>query len=127
MNSLRHIASASLLCAATTVFISGCGGEHPSDIPSAATMATEGEGKLTYAAPADGMVYVYDDTTDRLIYSGKVDRGQSVVVSPKDDRVTVDGRTAYEGRLPSGDSRRLYFDRSHDHRMIHEERIERTD
>jgi len=125
MKSLRHIASAALLGAASSIFLAGCGGEHPSDIPSAATMATEGSGRLSYTAPSDGTVYVYDDTTDHLIYSGRVERGQVVTVNPKDDRITVDSRTAYEGRLPGGDDRRVYFDRSGEHRIIREERIER--
>jgi hypothetical protein len=122
---LHHVAGAALLSAASAVFLAGCGGEHPTDIPSAATMATEGQGRLTYTAPSDGMVYVYDDTTDHLIYSGRVDRGQVVTVQPSNDRISVDGRTAYEGRLPGGDDRRVYFDRSGgERRVIREERIE---
>jgi len=50
-----------------------------------------GTGREVYTAQDDGMVYVYDKATDHLLWSGQVLRGQTVVVDPQTNQITLNG------------------------------------
>lgn len=116
-----------LLC--LSLVVSGCATveAHP-EIPGAALMGSEGNGRLTYRAPEAGTIYVYNVPDKQTIYSGRVEAGEMVTVNPNDDRITVDGRIVSEQELDDDTIRRLYFkpeSRTGEQRIrIEERRIE---
>lgn len=79
-------------------------------IPADADMVVEGNKQLTYQAPRDGVVYIYDDDANRLIYTGHVLRGQTISIDTKDDELLVDGRRATEWDLDPDHRLQIYFD-----------------
>ncbi len=83
--------------------------EADPNLPGNALMAAEGSGRLAYSAPADGTVYIYDATRDRMIYSGRVEEGERVVVSPDKRHVAIDERPVSEGDITRRNQHRIYF------------------
>lgn len=87
----------------------GCAHERPMEVPANARLTTEGNGKLAMMAPDDGTVYVYDVPADRIVYSGKVEKGQTVALDPDKDQVMINGRVATERVLHRGRQHRIFF------------------
>src|SRR4051812_47815042 len=90
----------------------GCAShQRPELVPGSARLQMSGTGREVYTAPDNGMVYVYDKSTDHLLWSGQVLRGQTVVVDPKTDQITLNGAIV-SNRAPIHDSRGIdvYYD-----------------
>jgi hypothetical protein len=111
MNALRQIAVPGVLGLSLMVGVVGCQNERHDEIPPTALMASEGDEKLAYMAPSDGEVYVYDTETDRMVYSGTIEKGQTIQVDPEKDRVSIDGNTKLERALNNGNQHRIFFQR----------------
>ena len=58
------------------------------------------------------MVYVTDSTDNKLVYSGKVQQGDSVQVNASADKVLVNDRVATNSGLSDSDHYKIYFERS---------------
>ena len=99
-----------LSLAAASFLAVGCAAERHTEIPASAIVVTEGNKTLSYTAPSAGRAYVFDSQHDRMIYSGDLERGQSVTVDIEKDKVTVDGRTVFEKGLHKGESHKIFFD-----------------
>jgi hypothetical protein len=132
MNVLRNTLMTATLGVAAVTFVPGCASDHnPNDVPSSAMLRTEGTGRVVFTAPSTGTVYVYDDTQDRMIYSGQVMAGQRVTVTPKDDRIDLDDHKVSDQTLHPGNSYQVYFDRNSpavvEHRVYEEKRVETHD
>jgi hypothetical protein len=95
---------------------SGCATNRPDDVPSSAVLVEEGKGRMGYTAPAHGMVYIWDSDQDRLVYSGNIERNQSISLDPEGDRIWLDSRTASEQRLDDGSEFEIYYLRDRDGR-----------
>ena len=121
MNALRHFAApVAALCLGAGVI--GCASEPKAEqVPPNAQMLVQGDQMLTYAAPNDGKVYVYDADDRTLLYSGEVRKGQSISIDPEEDKIMVDSRLAVEKDIHAGNDHRIYFvpDRNAD-RVIEE-------
>lgn len=123
MNTLCKIAAvgvAALACWGA----GGCASEGV-DIPAEADLVAEGNKRLAYEVPDDGVVYVYDDDANRLIYTGRVARGQMIAIDTKDDDILVDGRRATEWDLDPDHRLQIYYDerpRIGERRVVVEER-----
>ena len=87
----------------------GCASEQL-DIPSDADMVVEGNKQLTYQAPRDGTLYVYDDDANRLIYTGAISRGQTLSIDTKNDDIMIENRRATEWDLDPDHRIQVYFD-----------------
>lgn len=109
MKSLRQYAMPMLVAAALGLGFVGCTEDTPHNVPSDARLNAAGKDFVTATAPHTGMVYVYDKGHDRIIYSGKVDRGDTVSVDPDHDRVRVNDQTVFEKGLHTGDRHEIYF------------------
>jgi hypothetical protein len=84
-----------------------------SEIPRDATQVREGEGRtIRYEATRDGRVYVYDEDDDRVVYSGKLFRGENFVADPDRDVLSVNGKRLDDINLRSAHRYRIYFDPS---------------
>ena len=137
MNAFRHFAApvAALFIGVGAV---GCSSEPKAEqVPTNARLEMQGDRLLTYTAQRDGEVYVYDADDRKLLYSGKVEKGQAVTVDPDEDKIMVDNKLALEKDISAGNRHRIYFvpDRE-DQRVIERttirerpagERIERRD
>jgi hypothetical protein len=64
---------------------------------------------LYYVPSRDGRVYVRDEDTGRVIFSGKIASGEKFWLNLDRERATVDGRLVYEGHLTRGERYQLYF------------------
>jgi hypothetical protein len=78
-------------------------------VPADALFGTEGAGRLTYVTPEDGTLQVYDMSRNELVFAAQVTRGQEVVVDPRADRITIDGRRMLEGRLGRGNRHSIHL------------------
>jgi len=81
----------------------------PKRLPRSAEVIREGGGKLKWTADLDGTVYVYDGDDDAIRYTGPIKRGQEVVVSPKDDAVSIGGEIVYRENLRKDAYHQVYF------------------
>ena|SRR5687767_3134955 len=80
------------------------------DIPRDAVRVEEGVGDvLRYEAERDGRVYVYDEDDDRVVYSGKVYRGEDFVADPDRDVLSVNGKRLDDVNLRAKHRYRVYF------------------
>jgi len=91
------------------ILAAGCASDSRLEIPSDAMQTSSGNGKLTYMPAQHGTVYVYDRTAHRIVYSGDIDRHETVNVDPDVDRVTLNGRTVSEHDLRRGNDYEIYF------------------
>jgi hypothetical protein len=125
MYAFRHFAApAAALCIAAGVI--GCSSEPKAEqVPPSATLRVQGDQDLAYTAPSDGEVYVYDSSARKLLYSGHVEKGQSVSIDPGEDKIMIDGKLALEKDIHAGNRHRIYFTpEAHDHDRVVEHRTE---
>ena len=113
MYAFRHFAApAAALCIG--VGILGCSSEPKAEqVPATATMSVQGDQDLTFTAPHDGEVYVYDASARKLLYSGHIEKGQHLSIDPDKDKIMVDNRLALEKDIHAGNRHRIYFDADH--------------
>lgn len=110
------------------LFVAGCASNRPEQVPATATVVAEGDRRLTFEAPADGRVYVWDSDRDRLIYTGNINRNQVLSIDPEHDRVMLDSLPATEHDLDRGNRLQIYYLRESDFdRDRYERRRERYD
>jgi signal peptidase I len=109
MTRLRQYAAGAAIGFIT--LLSGCA-DRPMSVPSSAHLMTEGNGdRITFRPTEYGRVYVTDQTdANRIIYQGEVDRGDTVELNSKDDRVMVAGRTVTERPMDSGHQYKIFFE-----------------
>ncbi len=92
-----------------TLGIAGCEHERPESLSGGSVMAVEGNRNLNYTAPNDGTVTVYDTHRDQVIYSGKIMKGQNLMVDTMNDQITIDGQKVAEKVVAGGDQHRVFF------------------
>src|SRR5690242_13332267 len=109
------ILPASVLAAA---MLCGCANDRHKDIPADARLVTEGDKTLSYQFEQPGTVYIFDTDTDKMVYSGKVDRGQSIHVDPTRDRIMPDDKVVRDEHMRANDTRRVFFEPSTNRREV---------
>jgi hypothetical protein len=81
-------------------------------IPSRADRVAEGtDQRLTYTAPTDGTLYVYDASDKKLLFSGPLYRNEEFLLNPTGNVIDVNGRKAGTYNLHTDHRYELYFDR----------------
>ena len=109
MYAFRHFA-APVAAMCIGVGIVGCSSEPKAEqVPPNAQLLVQGDQMLTQVAPSDGEVYVYDASDRTLIYSGHINKGQSISIDPDEDKVMIDSRLALEKDIHAGNRHRIYF------------------
>ena len=68
-------------------------------------------GRLDFAVPESGRVYLADDTARTVIWDGSVHRGDRVYVNPDKNRIELNGKKQAEIDLKSNHRFVLFFDR----------------
>ena len=88
----------------------GDGDDRDPDLPRGAERLVGGGGNLAiHAAPADGTVYVYDESARRVVHQRDVKRGNSFQIFPANDYVNVNSKKAADVRLSADGRYSLYF------------------
>jgi len=106
----RYAAAGGALLLALTAC--GCGPERPSAVPADARSVAKqsGSNPITFTAPEDGTAFLYNRSTSKMIYSGRLKRGETIELDPKRDQIRVDGRTAQETSLRDMNEYQMWFD-----------------
>ena len=109
MHALRHfVAPIAALCIGAGVV--GCSSEPKAEqVPAGAQLLVQGDQQLSYSAQRDGTVYVYDANDRTLLYSGQIEKGQTIAIDPDEDKVMVDNRLVLEKDIHAGNRHRIYF------------------
>ena len=109
MHALRHfVAPIAALCIGAGVV--GCSSEPKAEqVPAGAQLLVQGDQQLSYSAQRDGTVYVYDANDRKLLYSGQIEKGQTIAIDPDEDKVMVDNRLVLEKDIHAGNRHRIYF------------------
>lgn len=109
MTLSRKIAITTILLSGAAA-VSGCSYDRNSFIPPSATVVTEGNSRLSYTAPDDGDIYLFNRRTNEIVYSGKIEKDQSLVADPQQNQITLDGRMLSQNTLVAGDDYRVFFE-----------------
>jgi hypothetical protein len=90
----------------------GCAPERPKSVPpSAHSVAKQsGSGAMTFTAPDDGTVYVYDRSKQKMMYAGRLARGDVMQVDARGNEIRVDGRAVSQGELRDLNEYQIWFD-----------------
>jgi hypothetical protein len=100
-----------LLGAAVGLGIVGCAkDERHAEIPPTAAEVSIGSHEVAATATRDSDVYIYDATSGKMVYTGRVNRGQMVKVEAERNRVTLDGQTLTERDLNDTHRYKIFFD-----------------
>jgi hypothetical protein len=78
-------------------------------VPRDARVVDSGSDRLTFTAPYDGSVYLYDEDARRVIWDERLRDGDRVSISPDDNRIDVNGRSQADLDLKSEHRFRLYY------------------
>src|SRR5688572_25605897 len=90
----------------------GCAPERPESVPADARSVAKqsGTNPLNFTAPEDGSAYVYDRSSQKMVYSGRLQRGETLEVDPRRNGVRVDGRKVVEAKLRDLNEYQVWFD-----------------
>ena len=110
MRNIRTLTTAALGSIVLSLVATGCAADRNEDIPATAKIVAQGEKELTYRAPTDGRVYVFDKSGQNVLYSGKVDRDQVVKVEAMRDKITIDGATVMDKQIRDHDAINIFFE-----------------
>jgi hypothetical protein len=112
MIRVSHFAAPAIVGAALLVG-AGCSHEdRPESVSSNAMVLSEGHKSVSAVAPHDGTVSVWDDTANKIVYTGRVEKGDDVKVDAKNNRVLFKDKVAVERDLTDDHNYKIYFDRS---------------
>ncbi len=100
---------AAVVITGSAISLAGCTPERHEVIPSTATVGAEGNDRLTFTSDGPGMIYIYDQTDNKLLYSARVPGRRQVVVDPDTNQITVDGQLVQEKTLRGGNQRKIFF------------------
>ena len=114
MFRFRQIAAPLVLGAAVLIGAPGCASDRPDEIPYSANMVGEGKESVWLTATDKGTVYIYDDTANEMVYTGKVEKGDEVRVDARDNRILLQGKTALERDLINDHRFQVFFEADED-------------
>ena len=69
-------------------------------------------GALDYETSRDGVMYVYDEDADRVVFVGRMRDRERFRLDPEGGRALINSKTVYRGDLNPRHRYRLYFDRA---------------
>jgi hypothetical protein len=88
---IRFATVASSLILALATF-AGCAAGGLKSIPGEAMLVQQGTGKFGFTATEDGDLYIRDQAADRILYQGRINRGQRLEIDPPASQITLDGQ-----------------------------------
>jgi hypothetical protein len=97
------------LSSMAAMFAVGCAGERHESIPPSAKLMVKDAGNVSFAAPDDGMVYVYDRSSGKMLYSGRIREGENLNIAAMDDEIRLNGRVVMDEQIRDNDELRVFF------------------
>ena len=96
----------------SVVLAVGCAPERPESVPADARSVAKqsGSNPVNFTAPRDGTVYVYDRSAHKMVYSGRVQRGETLELDPRRDAVRLEGRPVREQDLRDLNEYQVWFE-----------------
>jgi hypothetical protein len=90
------------------LLMSGCA--HNASVPRDAILVTERSAGLAFAASESGTVYITNKSSNKLIYSTEVRRGDKLIFYPEKGRIILNGTVVKEdSSFDPKQVHRLYF------------------
>ncbi len=89
-------------------------GERPpkNEIPSNAVQLREWkDDQLAYEAPAAGFIYLFDESDNRIVYSGRLHPGERFTLDRAANHATINGVVVYTQNRTTPGAYKVYFDR----------------
>ena len=84
MSATRRWWAGAVLSGVGVCLVGGCASsDRPKEVPQAAIYKAGGGDRIIYVADQDGTLYVTEDQSKSVIYSGRVTRGDRVVLDPE--------------------------------------------
>ena len=111
MKLISCLALAATLTAGLLIGVSGCS-EAPKNISKSAMIVGSGSGSLSYNPTQPGTVTVYNNTWDKIVYTGQVEPNKPLRVDAENNRISIGDRTVSERNLGNWDQYRIYFEPS---------------
>ena len=109
MTSLRKVAVTSVAGIALALGVAACEQSHPQDVPGSAQLMQAGNKQVVFTPNQRGMVYVYDQQNNHLIWSGEVSEGRQIKVDPTSNQITVNGQVVSKGTLLPYHNEQVWF------------------
>jgi hypothetical protein len=112
MNERMYFLSPALATIALAAFVCGCAPERPQSVPADARSVARqsGSNPVNFTAPDDGSIFVYDRSSQKMVYSGRLRRGDTLELDPRRDEVRVEGRAVLESDLRDLNEYQVWFD-----------------
>jgi hypothetical protein len=107
MTRFSQFAAPAILGAA--LMVGGCASDP--DVSADADLLSEGRRTVTASAPHDGSFYIFDKTSSETVYRGKVEKGDTIRVDAKNDRVLLNDDVALTKDLINDHRYQIFFDR----------------
>ena len=113
MSPITRLLSTTAIAAAMAFSMAACESTQTAKVPTNAQKVASGNGTTDYRTADAGMLYIYDKTWNRIVYSGDVKPDQDVKVDTFKNAVIIDNRTVAEQlNLGGGDNFQFYLDPS---------------
>jgi len=87
----------------------GCAAERHESIPPSAKLMVKDSGNVSFSAPDDGDVYVYDRSSGQLLYSGRMREGENLSIAAMEDEIKLNGRVVRDQQIRDNDEVRVFF------------------
>lgn len=110
MTRIRKILATSATATILAMGVVACEEQHPQVVPGDAQLVESGNQKGVYTASHEGMVYVYDQQSNRLIWSGNVHRDDKISVDPSKNEITRNGQVVGKGTLTPYHTEQFWFE-----------------
>ena len=112
----KHLATAAMLGLLAGGGLMGCGHDRE-PLPADAVVLKQDKGVSTDSMSATvqhpGMVYVYDESDKKVLYTGRVQPGDSVTIDTFRDRIAIDGKVVSQPEMDDAHRYKIYFDEDH--------------
>lgn len=105
MNAFRTITGAAVL-GALVALAPGCG---PSNKLPMNTQLLASGSTVDGTAPGDGMAYVYDKNSAKVLYTGRVMKGDRISVQPDKKTIQLNGNVVEHRTMNLGDEYEVRF------------------
>jgi len=113
MIRLSQFAASAAIGTALLVGIAGCSHERGDEIPTSASEISSGKESVNGTAPHDGMVYIWDQTANKELYTARVNQGDTVRVDAKHNKIFMNDKLVTKrDDLINDHTFKVFFDRS---------------
>ena len=113
MIRLSQFAASAAVGAALIIGAAGCAHDRGDEVPASASEIATGKESVTATAPHDGMVYVWDQTANRELYTARVMKGDTVRVDAKENKIFMNDKLVTKRDDLINDHRfKVFFDQS---------------